>query len=104
MPDGQFFQSVCLILCDLFAFRVDMTSNQFFDSGFAEKKLILVLNIYDILKNTRKNIKINDKLGHVEVGAPYASDQAVKEYQVINHKDKVSKKMQFKINTEMQQR
>ena len=88
MPDGKFFQSIVLILCDLFGFRVDLNSNQFFDNGYAEKKLIMVLNIYDILKNTRKNIKINSKLGRVDTKAEYACDEAVKEYQVVNHVDK----------------
>ena len=40
----------------------------------------MILNIYDILKNTRKNIKINDKLGKVDRKATYACDEAVKEY------------------------
>jgi len=48
----------------------------------------MVLNIYDILKNTRKNIKINSKLGRVDTKAEYACDEAVKEYQVVNHVDK----------------
>jgi hypothetical protein len=80
MADGKFYSSVCLILCDLFGFRADLNSNQFFDIGYAERKLIMVLNIYDILKNTRKNIKINSKLARAEVGAPRACDEAMKEY------------------------
>jgi|TARA_B110001450_G_C17356049_1_gene373570 hypothetical protein len=64
----------------------------------------MILNIYDILKNTRKNIKINAKLGRADPEANYACDEAIKEYQVVNHRDKTSKKMQFKINTEMQKR
>ena len=80
MPDGKFFQSIVLILCDLFAFRVDLNSHQFFDTGYAEKKLIMILNIYDILKNTRKNIKINDKLVRADPEATYACDEAIKEY------------------------
>lgn len=64
----------------------------------------MILNIYDILKKTRKNIKINDKLGKVDRESQYACDEAVKEYQVINHKDKTQKKMLFKINTQMQKR
>lgn len=39
-----------------------MTAKQFFQDGYAERKLILILDIYDILKNVRKNIQINNKL------------------------------------------
>jgi len=51
------------------------------------------------LKQTRKKIKINEKLGRVEAGAPHASDEAMKEYQIVNHKDNIAKNMLFKINT-----
>lgn len=62
MPDMQFFQNVCLILCDLFGYRTNLTPKQFFQEGYAERKLILLLDIYDILKKTRESLKVNDKL------------------------------------------
>jgi hypothetical protein len=80
MPDETFFKNISLILCDLFNYRVDMTSKQFFGPGFAEKKLIMILDLYDILKNCRKGLKINSKLVRVEPGAPHASDESRKEY------------------------
>jgi len=80
LPDAQFFKATSLILCDLFGYRVDLTPAQFFEKGYAERKLILVLNIYDILKKVRKGIKINDKLARVEKGAAHAADEAIKEY------------------------
>ena len=104
LPDQQFYKSVCLILCDMFGYRADLTPEQFFDKGFAERKLIMILNIYDILKSTRKNIKINAKLARVEAGAPHATDEAIKEYQIVNHRENVAKNMLFKINTQMQRR
>jgi hypothetical protein len=42
---------------------------------------------------------VNNKLNRVERGAPHASDEAVKEYQVVNHKENVARNMVFKINT-----
>jgi hypothetical protein len=42
--------------------------------------MILVLDIYDILKQTRKKLKVNEKLTKVEFSKPYASDEAYKEY------------------------
>ena len=61
--------------------------------------MILVLDLYDILKKTRKGIKVNNKLTRVERGAPHATDEAVKQYEVINHKENVARNMVFKINT-----
>jgi len=63
-----------------------LTPKQFFDIGFAEKKLILILDLYDILKQSRKGLKINSNLVRVEPGVPYAADESRKEYQVVNHK------------------
>ena len=62
MPDMEFFKNVSLILVDLFGYRVDLTPKQFFLEGFAERKLILLLDIYDIMKNVRKKIGVNKKL------------------------------------------
>jgi hypothetical protein len=84
----------------MFGYRANITHEQFFEKGFAERKLIFVLDIYDILKSTRKNIKINTKLNRVEAGAPHATDESMKEYQVVNHRDNVAKNMLFKLNTE----
>lgn len=104
MPDGQFYKTFTLIMCDLFGYRVDLSPAQFFEQGYTERKLILILDLYDILKRTRKGIKINNKLDRVERGAPHATDEAVKEYQVVNHRDNVARNMVFKINTQMQKR
>ena len=77
-PDKIFYKSVCLILCDLFGYRADLSPAQFFEKGYAERKIIMVLNIYDILKQVRTGIKINNKLTRVEAGAPHASDETTK--------------------------
>jgi len=98
MPDNVFYKNICLILCDLFGYRIDMTPKQFFELGFAEKKLILVLDLYDILKKCRKGLKINKNLVRVVEGVAHASDETRKEYQVVNHKENVAKNMLFKIN------
>jgi hypothetical protein len=104
MTDKAFFMNICLVLCDMFGYRSIITQDQFFELGFSERKLIFVLDIYDILKSTRKNIKINAKLSRVEAGAPHASDLAMVEYQVVNHRDNIAKNMLFKLNTQTQLR
>jgi len=68
------------MLCDLFGYRLDMSQSQFFEKGYAERKMILILDIYDILKNTRKGIKINNKLSRQDVDAVFPTDEAIKEY------------------------
>ena len=60
--------------------------------------MIIVLDLYDILKKTRKGIKVNNKLMRAEIGATHASDETIKEYQVINHRENVQRNMVFKIN------
>ena len=55
--------------------------------------MIFVLEIYDILKRVRKSLKVNEKLSAAQKpgssGAVYASDETVKEYTVVNHRDQV---------------
>ena len=80
MPDQMFYQQICLILCDLFGYRAELSEKQFFEKGSAERKMIFVLSIYDIIKSVRKGIKINTKLTRVDKGAPHASDETNKEY------------------------
>ena len=60
--------------------------------------MILVLDLYDILKKCRKGLKINKNLVRVVEGVAHASDETRKEYQVVNHKENVAKNMLFKIN------
>ena len=64
----------------------------------------MVLSIYDILKETRKGIKINNKLTRVEVGSTHAADETTKQYSVVDHKNKLTKNMIFKLNPDMQMR
>jgi hypothetical protein len=40
----------------------------------------LLLDVYDILKNCRKGLKINSNLVRVEAGVPHAADESRKEY------------------------
>lgn len=61
--NAKFFKAICLLLCDLFAYRVDLTSEQFFAKGYSERKILLCLNVYEILKKVRKQLKVNEKLG-----------------------------------------
>ena len=62
--------------------------------------MILILEVYDILKRIRKSLKINEKLSGA-TKACYAADESVKEYTVVNHRDQVQTQMVMKVNTEL---
>lgn len=61
--------------------------------GFAERKMIFVLEIYDIVKKMRTAIKVNEKLASVAnpgaAGSLTAADECIKEYSVVNHRDRI---------------
>lgn len=65
---------------------------------------MMVLDIYDILKKVRKGTKINRQLTRIDVGAPHASDESIKQYQIIDHRSQKSKNVIFKLNKEMNTR
>jgi transposase-like protein len=81
-----------------------MTQKQFFEKGYAERKLIFVLNIYDILKQARAGVKVNKRLTRIDAGAPHATDETIKTYQVVDHRAQLTKNMIFKLNPEMNRR
>jgi hypothetical protein len=58
LPDGKFYRNISLMLCDLFGYRVSMNNEQFFQEGYAERKLILILDVYDIVKRTKTELKL----------------------------------------------
>ena len=39
---------------DLFKYRVQLSPDQFIEKGFAERKMLLVLDIYDMLKHIKR--------------------------------------------------
>ena len=59
---------------------------------------MMALHVYDILKQVRKGMKVNTKLTRVEAGAPHASDETMKQYSVVDHRQQQTKNMVFKIN------
>jgi len=63
-----------------------------------------VLHIYDIMRQARSGIKVNKQLTRVDAGAPHATDETSKTYQVVDHRAQITKNMIFKINPEMQRR
>ena len=62
LPDGKFFRNLSLMLVDVFAYRVKLSNDQFFENGFSEQKMLLPLEIYDIIKKVKKNTKVDQTL------------------------------------------
>jgi len=76
---------------------VSLQPDQFFEYGFAERKLILVLDLFDLINRAKKDLKIEKTLNARGTG-PYASDRANHAYTVVNHVQKKANEYDFKIN------
>jgi hypothetical protein len=66
--------------------------------GFGERKLILVLDVYDIVKQVRKQSKVQKRLAHVDRKWEHPCDQALKQYSVCDHTEHLLKDIQYKMN------
>ena len=78
-----------------------LSKEQFFQAGFAERKLLLILDIYDFIKKAKRAMKIETGLKRVTDG-PYASDIPCRTYEVINHRKGEAIKCEFKMNATLQ--
>lgn len=101
LPDGKFYRNIFLILTDNLDYKPSMSVDQFFSDGFAERKLIMILDIYDLVNKVNKSMKIAEHLTAVTDG-PYASDIPTHVYEVINHRKGEATKFQFVMNPTLQ--
>ena len=60
--------------------------------------MVLVLDLYDIVKQIRSQSKIQTKLEFRDPKWEHPCDVALKNYQVCDHQEKVTRDMQFRIN------
>ena len=79
-----------------------MSQDQFFQEGFAERKLILILDIYDFLKEVKHSQKVQTILAACDTG-PYPSDVSNRVYEVVNHRKNEATKFHFNMNATLQQ-
>jgi hypothetical protein len=86
LPDGKFFRNLSLMLVDVFAYRVKLSNDQFFESGFSEQKMLLPLEIYDIIKKVKKHTKVEKTLQAKDSHRPHPCDLADKGYGLVDHK------------------
>ena len=62
LPDTKYLKAASNFLIDLFRYRVQLSPEQFSETGYAERKMLLVLDVYDIIKSVKSQSKIHEKL------------------------------------------
>lgn len=86
------------MLVDIFGYKVKMSQDQFFETGYTERKIMLVLDIYDLVKGAKRSNRVEKRLDAKDQARPHPCDMATKDYGVINHKVGIVKEVQFRIN------
>jgi len=64
LSERKFILALISLCADLFAYRVVLTPDQYVQMAAAERKMIIVLDIYDIVKQVRCQSKVNIKLDY----------------------------------------
>lgn len=83
---------------ELFGYRVVLSPDQYMARAGAERKVILVLDLYDIVKQVRKQSKVHAKLEYRDAKWEHPCDIALKDYVVCDHTENMQRQMQFRIN------
>lgn len=91
MGEHKFCKALHSILGEHFGYQVDLSPDQFVQQGFGERKLILVLDVYDIVKQVRKQSKVHKRLAQVDRQWEHPCDQALKQYSVCDHTEHLLK-------------
>lgn len=75
LGDMKFYRKVSLILIDLFNYKPALSVDQFFEQGYGERKMIMVLDVYDIIKKCKREHKIKTQMAK-QLDGPHPSDIA----------------------------
>ena len=62
LPDNKFFSRVLFMLPNFFAYKPLISVEQFFKYGFAEPKIILVLDVIELVKRKHKFLHVKQSL------------------------------------------
>ena len=100
LSEQKFIKETKNLLATVFNYNTQLTADQFVKGGFSERKLILALDVYDLVKQIKKQTKIHKKL-HANVDAKWEHpcDLAIKDYAVCDHQENIRRDMQFRINS-----
>jgi len=58
LPDHKFIKKLTDICADVFCYRLQISPEHFISLGYSERKMVLVLDLYDIVKQVRAQSKI----------------------------------------------
>lgn len=83
--EAKFIREMSKVLIDQFKYRVALSPDQFIQSGYTERKMVLVLDLYDLVKQVRNMAKVGERLTMKDKEYEHACDQALKHYSVVNH-------------------
>ena len=62
LGEKKFARELSRTLAYKYNYRVDLNPEQFASQGFGERKMVLLLDIYGLLKQARKDGKVNKRL------------------------------------------
>ena len=101
MTPHKFYRQIQQTLLDLFNFRTTLSSDQFVGEGCAERKLLLIIDVYGLVKLCKRQARVTQRLTAHDVDFEYPEEMAQRGYEVHNHQNMVSSKMQFNRNAMM---
>ena len=99
LSELKFMKAAQSMFTSIFNYKVQLTPEQFVQNGFSERKLILILDSYDLVKQVKKQTKVHKRLNlNVDPKWEHPCDLAIKDYAVCDHTENVRREMQFRIN------
>ena len=99
LSEFKFMKAAQSMLTSVFNYKIQLSPDQFVQNGYSERKLILVLDAYDLVKQVKKQSKVHKRLNlNVDPKWEHPCDIAIKDYAVCDHKENVRRDMQFRIN------
>lgn len=66
MSDKKFYRNFTKVLQEVFLYRSVMSPEQFNEKGCTERKICLILDIYDLVKTVKKQSQVAGKLSFVD--------------------------------------
>lgn len=98
LPEQKFIRAISAFLLEHLKYRVQLAPEQFVELGFTERKMVLVLDLYDLIKSVKKQTKVATKLTMKDTKWEHPCDVAVHDYAVIDHTSMVQRQMQYNCN------
>jgi len=80
LPHAKFLKEFSKVLIDLFKYRVALAPDQFIQQGYTERKMVLVLDLYDLVKQVRQMAKVGHSLARRDKKWQHPCDQPIKQY------------------------